>query len=122
VCADVLYPEAARILALQGAEILINPVLSPFREVDNTKEARDAIFIARAYDSGAFVLKAGGFRRGAIAGRSLVAAPWGLVARYADDFAEALLVADLDFERLHDFRKHQASFPARRPEAYEGLL
>src|SRR5439155_21630666 len=85
VCADVLYPEAARVLSLQGAEVLLNPVMSPYREVDNTKAARDAIFIARAYDSGPFVLKAGGFRRpdangSGIAGRSLVAAAWGILA------------------------------------------
>lgn len=48
VCADVLYPEAARVLALQGALLLLNPVMSPWRAVDNTKEARGSIFIARA--------------------------------------------------------------------------
>lgn len=123
VCADILYPEAARVLSLQGAELLLNPVMSPYREVDNTKEAREAIFIARAYDSGAFVVKAGGYRRppNGIAGRSLVAAPWGIVARYQNDFEPSVLLADLDFARLREFRAHQATFPARRPEAYAGL-
>lgn len=128
VCADILYPEAARVLQLQGAEVLLNPVMSPWRAVDDTKSARDAVFVARAYDAGAFVLKAGGFRapRGdppmGVAGRSLAAAPWGLLARYRDDFAEEVLLADLDFDRLAEFRKHQATFPPRRPDAYEGLL
>lgn len=134
VCADILYPEAARVLALQGAEILLNPVMSPYREDDAGKAAREAIFIARAYDSGAFVLKAGGFRRPdgappspggpprAIAGRSLVAAPWGMLARYRDDFEEELVMADLDFERLRRFRKAQEQFPARQPGAYRDLV
>lgn len=128
VCADVLYPEAARVLALQGAQVLLNPVMSPWRAEDDTKGARDALFIARAYDSGAFVLKAGGFRAPSgeplmgVAGRSLIAAPWGLLVRAKDDFAEELLVADLDLERLARFRTHQATFPARRPEAYGGLV
>lgn len=127
VCADILYPEVARVLALQGAEVLLNPVMSPYREADDTKGARDAIFVARAYDSGAFVLKAAGFRRpekerAGIAGRSLVAAPWGILAHYAEEFQEEILFADLDFVRLARFREHQASFPARRPEAYVGLL
>lgn len=134
VCADILYPEAARVLALQGAEILLNPVMSPYREEDSGKSAREAIFVARAYDSGAFVLKAGGFRRPgsatggplgpprAIAGRSLVAAPWGILARYRDDFTEELLFADLDFARLRQFRKAQLEFPARQPAAYRDLL
>lgn len=134
VCADILYPEAARVLALQGAEILLNPVMSPFREEDTGKSAREAIFVARAYDSGAFVLKAGGFRRPAgapppaggppraVAGRSLVAAPWGVLARYRDDFEEELLFADLDFARLRHFRKGQEQFPPRQPGAYRDLL
>jgi predicted amidohydrolase len=128
VCADVLYPEAARVLQLQGAQLLLCSMLSPYRAVDNTKQARDSIFVARAYDSGAFLVKACGVRAPigeepvGIAGRSLVTAPWGVLARYKDDTAEELLFADLDFEELARFRKHQASFPARRPEAYEGLL
>ena len=124
VCADVLYPEAARILALQGAEILLNPVMSPWREEDDGREARVAMYVARAYDAGAFVVKAAGFRRGepAIAGRSLVTAPWGVLARAKDDFEEQLLFAELDFDKLRAFREKQAQFPARRPEAYDGLL
>ena len=122
VCADVLYPEAARVLALQGARVLLNPVMSPFRENDPGKAAREAVYVARAYDSGAFVVKAGGFRAGAIAGRSLIAAPWGLLARYQDDFAEELVLAELDFARLDAFRESQAKFPARVPEAYGRLV
>lgn len=126
VCADILYPEAARVVALQGAQVLLNPVMSPWREEDDTLGSRDAIFVARAYDSGAFVLKAGGFRRAdappVVAGRSLVAAPWGLLAKAKGEFAEEVVVADLDFGRLTRFREHQARFPARRPEAYGGLL
>ena len=126
VCADILYPEAARVLALQGAEILLNPVMSPFNERDLTRGSRDSIFVARAYDSGAFVLKAGGYRADGdhrVAGRSLIAAPWGVLAKAHDDFTPALLVADLDVAQLREFRKSQASsFPARRPDAYRDLV
>lgn len=125
VCADILYPEAARILALQGAQVLLNPVMSPYREEDATREARDALFVARAYDSGAFVLKAGGHRATGehrVAGRSLVAAPWGVLAKAKEDFADETLVVDLDLDELARFRKGQAAFPARRPEAYRALL
>lgn len=126
VCADILYPEAARVLALQGAEILLNPVMSPFNERDLTRGSRDSIFIARAYDSGAFVLKAGGFRPDGdhrVAGRSLITAPWGLLAKADNDFTPTLLLADLDIAQLREFRKSQASaFPPRRPDAYRDLV
>lgn len=135
VCADILYPEAARVLALQGARVLLNPVMSPWRAEDATKAAREAVFVARAYDAGAFVLKAGGYRRPsatpeatsagppmAIAGRSLITAPWGVLARYHDDLEEAVLVAELDFQRLEQFRRGQEAFPPRQPAAYRDLL
>ena len=122
VCADVLYPEAARLLALQGAEIVLNPVLSRLRQDDRTKDAREAVFVARAWDGACFVLKASGYLPGKIAGRSLIAAPWGLVARYRDEAAEEVLVADLDLEGLRAFRTEQRGFDGRRPDAYGGLV
>lgn len=128
VCADVLYPEAARILQVLGARLLLNPVMSPWRAVDDTREAREAVFVARAYDGGAFLVKAAGFRKpgpdgsGGIAGRSLITAPWGVLAHYRDEFAEEILLADLDLARLDAFRQHQGTFPARRPSAYQKLV
>lgn len=121
VCADVLYPEAARLLALQGAEIVLNPVLSRLRAHDPTKAAREAVFVSRAWDGACFVLKASGYLAGKIAGRSLVAAPWGLLARYRDEAAEEVLVADLDLDALRAFRKTQRGLEGRRPETYGGL-
>lgn len=125
VCADILYPEASRILAVKGAQLLLNPVMSAYRDVDPTREAREMLYVGRAYDAGAFVLKAGGWRKAAehsVAGRSLIAAPWGMLARYHDDFEDELLMADLDFDLLAQFRAGQGRFPQRRPEAYGDLL
>lgn len=122
VCADVLFPEVARILALRGATVLLNPVMSPYRPEDPTRDARRAMYVARAYDSGAFVVKAGGIRSDDVVGRSLVAAPWGVLARYGDERGEELLAADLDLERLEAFRTDRERFPPRRPEAYRELV
>lgn len=124
VCADIFYPEASRVLSLKGAELLLNPVMSPYRTPDPTKEARESVYVARAWDSGAFVLKAGGFSRPEkrVVGRSLVAAPWGLVARYRDEFAEEVLVAELDLDALRAFRAEHRGFYARVPKAYASLF
>lgn len=122
VCADVLFPEVARALELRGARVLLNPVMSPYRADDPTRQAREALYVGRAYDAGAFVVKAGGVRGDDVVGRSLVAAPWGLLARYADERAEELLVAELDLDRLVQVRKAREAFPARRPGAYRDLV
>jgi len=122
VCADILFPEVARMAQLQGARLLLNPVLSSYLPDDPSKEARECLFVARAYDAQAFVVKAGGFLPGRIVGRSLVAAPWGLLAHYRAEDAEEVLVADLDLDRLEAFRRGQARFPPRRPAAYRPLV
>jgi predicted amidohydrolase len=125
VCADVLHPEAARILALQGAEVLLNPVMSFHKPRDDTKEARRAMFLARAYDNACFVLKAGSVAERArtkLVGRSLVASPWGMLAEARDELGEEVLLADLDLERLREERKRSLSLDRRNPKAYGALV
>ena len=124
VCADILYPESSRVLSLQGVDLLLNPVMSPHRAVgDVTQEARTALYIARAWDAAAFVLKAGGFTgdRRAV-GRSLIAAPWGILARYEDEWREQVLTARLDLSTLREFRKGHRGFQDRQPQAYGSLI
>lgn len=125
VCADVLHPEAARILALRGAEVLLNPVMSYWKPNDATKEARRAMFVARAYDNACFVLKAGSIGdagRAKLVGRSIITAPWGVLAEAKDELGEEVVLADLDLVRVREERRRSLSFPYRRPEAYAALL
>lgn len=125
VCADVLHPEAARILALQGAEVVLNPVMSWKKANDATKEARKAMFVARAYDNACFVLKAGSVGStvpgSQLVGRSLATAPWGVIAEAKDEMGEEIVLADLDLERLREERKRSLSLGRRHPEAYGAL-
>lgn len=124
VCADVLHPEGVRILALRGAELLLVPVMSWLKANDHGKEARKAMFVARAYDNACFVLKTGSVSDPGpvrLVGRSLVAAPWGMVAEAKDELGEEVLVADLDLDRLREERKRSLSLPRRRPAAYAAL-
>lgn len=124
VCADVLHPEAARILAIRGAEIVLVPVMSYLKPRDETKEVRKAMFLARAYDNACFVLKAGSVARlagGQLVGRSLIASPWAMLAEAKDELSEEILLADLDIARLREERKRSLSLDRRHPEAYSPL-
>ncbi|MHC1580010.1 MAG: carbon-nitrogen hydrolase family protein, partial [Candidatus Alkanophagales archaeon] len=126
VCADVLYPEAGRLLGLLGADVVINPVISRFHENDPTKDARQCIFVARAYDNSFFILKAGGvgvspFGNKAV-GRSLAAAPWGLLAKPKDENEPEVIVVRLDIELLRRLRSENYSLVRRNKKAYEPLL
>ncbi|MBI4393543.1 MAG: carbon-nitrogen hydrolase family protein [Euryarchaeota archaeon] len=113
ICADILFPAIAGAAAEAGARILLNPVMSPNRPRDHTRSARESMYVARAYDNAAFVLKAAGFalreRRLVVAGRSLMVGPWGVVSHYESERRAEVLVADLDLARLEEVR---ASHPA----------
>lgn len=126
ICADVLYPEAGRILGLKGADIVFNPVVSFFKEEDITKGARNSIFISRSYDNDFFILKAGSVGKSPfgskIAGRSLIASPWGILASAKDEFKSEVLLAALDMKLLKKIRKENYSLYRRVKEAYSPLV
>jgi len=126
VCADVLYPEMCRILGLMNADIVLNPVVSFYKDVDLTKEARRSMYISRAYDNSYYIIKAGGIGRSftgiKIVGRSLIVAPWNILKSSTDENKEEVVIADLDLDLLRDIRKENYSLVDRSPEAYKLLI
>lgn len=126
VCADVLYPEACRVLGLMGADIVLNPVASTYVDPDPTKEARPSLFVSRAFDNSYFLLKTAGVGLSLfglrLVGRSLAAAPWGIIARASDENQPELILAELDMKLLHKLRKENYSLRKRVTSAYKPLL
>lgn len=100
VCADVLALDLVDAMADLEPDVVAVPVLSPNRDSDVTRSARTSVFVARAWDLGAYVVKAGGFSRPDVVGRSLITAPWGLLAQAPDPYEPALLGAPFDGGRL----------------------
>jgi predicted amidohydrolase len=118
VCYDVRFPEIYRALVAAGAELLSIP--SAFT-LATTRDHWELLLRARAIENQCFVLAANqigkhapGMRSG---GRSMIIDPWGLVLACAPD-DEAVIVAELDFERLRDVRRRLPALAHRRPEIY----
>jgi predicted amidohydrolase len=105
VCADVLSLDLLARMARQGPDVVAVPVVSPNRESDRTQQARTSVFVARAWDLGAYVVKAGGYREPDVVGRSLLTAPWGVEARAGDPFADARLSSGYQGDRLAEARR-----------------
>ncbi len=87
VCADVLYSDTFERVASLEPDLILAPMSSPLRPAEPAadKDARDrAIFVAGAARAGAPIVKAGAtgtlFGR-PLQGRSLVAAPGGILFR-----------------------------------------
>ncbi len=108
ICADVLFPESYRRLAELNPDIIFVPTTSPYRAEDSveSKEKRDRdYFLAGAKTASAYVAKCcavGSLLGGRLQGRSLIAAPWGILKRvpFEDEDREQVLTAELDLAEL----------------------
>ena len=122
VCYDVRFPELYRILALQGARILIVPAAF----TRPTGQAHwDTLLRARAIENQAFVVAAGQVGThppdNESFGGSQILDPWGDVLARAPDASapeECFVAADLDLERQDEVREMLPSLANRVPSAY----
>jgi N-carbamoylputrescine amidase len=138
VCWDQWYPEAARLMALQGAEMLLYPTAIGWDPRDTASEKaqqRDAwITIQRAHAvaNGLPVLACNrvGYEpdpSGASAGiqfwgSSFVAGPQGEILAESGSEGPMVLVADIDLGRTEAVRRIWPFLRDRRIDAYADLL
>ena len=135
VCWDQWYPEAARLTALSGADVLIYPTAIGWHpeEKDEVGEmqhgAWQTIQRSHAVANGCYVVSINrtGFEPGPDGGgiefwgRSFVAGPGGDLLEVAGDSASQTLVQDLDIARVEQTRIHWPFFRDRRIDAYEDI-
>jgi N-carbamoylputrescine amidase len=130
VCWDQWYPEAARLFALAGAEILLYPTAIGW--IDQEKDefgatqhnAWETMMRSHAIANGMWV---GAPNRVGVEGRlefwgaSFISGPSGqLVSRGSHD-AEEIVAADCDLDQLDVVRTHWPFLRDRRIDAYGGL-
>ncbi len=111
-CYDGAFPETARLLALQGADIMV------FIYNESGAVWRDYV-LSRATESNAFVVapnRIGAERFSSFNGGSFIGAPGFQILASAGAAAEQIIYADLDLGLLGD-----APYAHRRPELYGAL-
>ncbi|MBU0500055.1 MAG: carbon-nitrogen hydrolase [Gammaproteobacteria bacterium] len=137
VCWDQWYPEAARLTALAGAEILLYPTAIGWNPADDTQEQQrqlDAwITIQRAHavanglpliaaNRVGFEADPSGQTQGAqFWGHSMICGPQGEILAQAGS-QECLLTARIDRQRTEEVRRIWPFFRDRRIDAYGPLL
>jgi N-carbamoylputrescine amidase len=136
VCWDQWYPEAARLMALAGAELLVYPTAIGYDPADDAAEARrqlDAwrtIQCAHAIANGTYVAscnrvgrepdRSGNARDAEFWGHSFVCGPQGEFVAEAGSGTEVVL-AEIDLGRAERVRRVWPYFRDRRIDAYQGL-
>ena len=128
ICFDQWYPEAARILALQGAEVIFYPTAIGWGlEEDILDEAQDAWEIVQrghAIANNVFVCtvnRIGKEKEMLFWGRSFVSDPFGKILQRAGTRYEEIIIQDLDLSEVHRLRNSWGFLQNRRPEHYHRL-
>lgn len=117
ICYDLRFPELFRLMALDGAEILMVP--AEFT-LFTGKDHWEVLLRARAIENQAYVVAAGqiGTKPGFQSyGRSLIVDPWGTVVATAPDKV-GFTSATIDLEYIRNFRKEVPSLANRQPSVY----
>ena len=125
ICNDRQYPEASRVLALKGAEIIFMPICySVYSDPAHRNAAWEIPLRARAYENGVFVVAAN--RVGAEGvrnhlGRSMIVDPSGTILVEAGTQGEELIVRQIDLDAVSLRRKKIPWWRDRRPDLYGPL-
>ena len=131
VCWDQWYPEAARLTALSGAQVLVYPTAIGWETGARPEweaaehDAWETAQRAHAIANGVFVVavnRVGVEERLTFWGQSFVADPFGRVIARASATAEETLVVELDLSLIEEVRRGWPFLRDRRIDAYGDLL
>ncbi|MFO0995083.1 MAG: carbon-nitrogen hydrolase family protein [Alphaproteobacteria bacterium] len=115
ICYDMMFPETARVLTVNGAELLLAPYAT------TRTHMYQEILRTRAFENGAYLVAANkvglddGWNFG---GLSLIADPTGVVLDSADSKNEKILFAEIDREKVIEARRRFPILRDRRPDLY----
>ena len=135
VCWDQWYPEAARLTALRGAEILFYPTAIGWHPSEKKEfgtaqySAWETIQRSHAIANGCYVAAANRVGHEApeggdgieFWGQSFIAAPSGEIIAKGSVDQEEIVIADVEWDRVNEHRTHWPFLRDRRVDAYAGL-
>jgi len=125
ICYDRHFPEGARVLGLNGAEIVFNPSATVAGLSEYLwKLEQPAHAVANGYFVGAInrVGYEAPWNIGEFYGQSYFCDPRGQIVAEAPRDRDALVVADLNLDLIREVRNTWQFFRDRRPESYEQLV
>ena len=125
ICYDRHFPEGARCLGLNGAEIVFNPSATVAGLSEYLwKLEQPAHAVANGYFVGAInrVGTEAPWNIGEFYGQSYFCDPRGQIVAEASRDKDELVVADLDMDKIREVRNTWQFFRDRRPDAYGPIV
>ncbi len=124
ICYDRHFPEGARCLGLNGAEIVFNPsatVASVSRHLWKLEQPAHAVANGYYVAASNRVGTEPPWNIGRFFGNSYFVSPRGQILAEASEDQDELLVADLDLAFIDEVRKSWQFYRDRRPDAYHEI-
>ena len=135
ICWVQWFPEAARLTALKGAEILFYPTAIGWHPKEKKKFGKAQLNAwitmqrSHAVANGVYVAAINriGFekiknRKIQFWGNSIIIDPYGNVLKQSHFNREETIICDIDFKKIEDARQHWPFLRDRRIDYYKGLL
>ena len=131
ICWDQWFPEAARLLALAGAELILYPTAIGWQSEEKEAlgkaqhHAWQTVMQGHAIANGVFVAAAnrvGTENQNEFWGQSFVSDPYGQLIALASHDQDEVLIAELDSHQAKDFRRIWPFFRDRRVDTYQDIL
>lgn len=130
ICYDQWFPEAARVAAIQGAQILYFPTAIGWKperkkEMSEYRSSWQCIQRGHAIANGVFVAavnRVGQEGRLQFWGNSFVADPFGKILGEASSSKDEILLIDCDLKRIQETRRAWPFFRDRRVDIYKKIL
>ena len=135
ICWDQWFPEAARLTALKGAQIIFYPTAIGWHPKEKKKFGRSqldswiTIQKAHAIANGTYIVAVNrvgtekkGRRKIQFWGNSMIINPSGKVIGRLGDKKEGILICEIDYRKIDFTRQHWPFFRDRRIETYKGIL
>jgi predicted amidohydrolase len=116
-CYDIRFPELARRLCLQGAEVLVVPAAWPMYRLGHW----ETINACRAIENQVYVAavnRVGTDKGLAFCGASRLLDPYGTILASASPLDDTLIVGEISRERLREVRGRLKVYEDRREELY----
>ena len=125
VCWDQWFPETARVMCLQGAELLFFPTgigSDCHGHWQRTMQGHAAANLTPLVVANRVGEESGQFGSTAFWGRSFVAGPTGEIVAEAGGEDREIITASFDLEAIREMRANWGLFRDRRPDLYQPLL
>ncbi len=131
ICWDQWYPEAARLMALAGAQLLIYPTAIGWLAAEKAELGQaqhcawETVQRGHAVANGCFVAavnRSGTHDGTEFWGQSFIVNPYGEITAKASVSSEEILYHDLDYSEVENFRRIWPFFRDRRIDTYSDIL